>query len=345
MSLKPYTGPLDDISFADDVEEPKKKPRSAKDMLGDIRGKGGMRDFQLEEAQKIVPLLARRAAHIPGNNYCQDWMQFMRNNHPLFGICCHHRLHPLRKGHRIILLIASIAFGLAATNIVYLLHIHYGKDMDDVLIRIYLENDTNVDASDLSQIEITYGALSLWTFGSVAHSIFDLCMWYLSACACFLPGGRCQNYNGFQKIGSYCIVAIAAVLFALATFAIVVRARYENRLKETMEQSITEDDEVRWDDVQTMQSLAFLFGYIIELGLVYFAYWPLIATTLFSGVLSLGFLPFLRGRPGQYAAEQERQAAERKAAESAASESSDEESGGGRDRKLKGKKILRAVPS
>jgi len=68
----------------------------------------------------LIPLLARRSCHLPGNDWQDDWIQFMRNNHIVFGICLCHRLHPLEWWERIMALLGSIAIGLIATNIAYL---------------------------------------------------------------------------------------------------------------------------------------------------------------------------------------------------------------------------------
>ncbi len=57
------------------------------------------------EKDDLISLLRRRSMHLPGNNWYQDWIQYIRNNHPLLGICLHHPLHPLRMGQRIYILL------------------------------------------------------------------------------------------------------------------------------------------------------------------------------------------------------------------------------------------------
>lgn len=59
----------------------------------------------------LIPLLAQRSCHLPGNDWQQDWIQFMRNNHIVFGICLCHRLHPLEWWERIMALLGSVAVG------------------------------------------------------------------------------------------------------------------------------------------------------------------------------------------------------------------------------------------
>lgn len=213
-----------------------------------------------EEDKKVTQLLARRASHIPGNNWCQDWLQFMKNNHPLFGLCFKHQLHPLGIEERFVMLVGSIAFGVTATNCVFLFYASHELEVDHIVIE-----STTLD----KEIIVTYEMIALWTFGGLVHSMFDLFIWHLSACACFLPGGLCQRCWYLQKIGSYISIALVAVLVAVCSFVIVIRADYEDQ-----------DGKIGFSD------LNFLIGYGVELGLVYAVYWPLIATILFSGPFS-----------------------------------------------------------
>ena len=133
-----------------------------------------------EEARmnrKIIPRLAGRCYHLPGYSLCEDWAQYMMNNHPLFGICCHHKLHPLGIKQRVICLVGSIAFGLVATNAVFLYYsLHSELSMDDTVFQIdIMSNSTYLQPRSL---EVTAGMLSLWTFGGAFRSIFDLTIWY-----------------------------------------------------------------------------------------------------------------------------------------------------------------------
>jgi hypothetical protein len=75
------------------------------------------RAFQgMAEEENLIRLLGMRSAHLPGNNLYQDWIQFIKNNHPFFGLCFHHRLHPIDVKQRIYIFIASVSLGLFATN-------------------------------------------------------------------------------------------------------------------------------------------------------------------------------------------------------------------------------------
>jgi len=269
-------------------------------------------DDRLEE-EMITQLLATRACHLPHNSMCQDLIQFMQNNHPLFGILCHHRLHPVRVGQRFINLIGSIAFGLTATNVVFLMHIYYEKSMHEVLFRISFQGDSSISTGDIKQFEVTYGAVTLWTLGGMLHSVFDLSLWHLSACPCFLAGGICGSQKRLHSFGSYCVISLVAVLVAFATSLVVLRSTYEARLRSALEED--PDGEATWEDLYSLQSYNFVLGYLIELILVYCVHYPLVATLFFSGILGCGCLPFLGGRPAEVRQELKDQIRQNKSAD------------------------------
>jgi hypothetical protein len=74
-----------------------------------------------EEEKEMILALINQAYHLPGNSYLADLCQYMTNNHPLFGICCHSRIHPIRTKMRILALLGSILFGLVISNLFVLL--------------------------------------------------------------------------------------------------------------------------------------------------------------------------------------------------------------------------------
>mmetsp|Transcript_3592 Transcript_3592/g.4058 ORF Transcript_3592/g.4058 Transcript_3592/m.4058 type:complete len:335 (+) Transcript_3592:38-1042(+) len=296
MAYRPYRGPLPPLASDIVCDKPAKEKSPASSPASDTEEDS----YDSDEARVIIPLLAARACHLPGNNVCQDWMQFIKNNHPVLGIIFHHPLHPLRIWQRIVNLIGSVAFGLTATNIVFLMHVYYETSMDEVFFRVSLsggvDEGSDVTTADIKQLEITYGAVTLWTLGGGLHSIFDLSLWFLSACACFLPGGCFESQRNLHSIGSYCVISIVAILVALTTSLVVLRVTYESRLREKIEDN-TED--VDWQEVHSLQSYNFVLGYLIELVLVYCVHYPFVASVFFSGILSFGCLPFLGGRPAE----------------------------------------------
>ncbi len=249
-----------------------------------------------EEDLYVKKLLARRSFHLPDHNWCQDWMQFIKNNHPLFGLCLYHPLHPLRLGHRIFIFIGSVAFGLTATNFVYLWYAYSNEDMNRIFIEVSLGNTPVINPEDL---QITYGMVALWTFGGIIHSLFDVTLWFMTACICCLEGNTCGRFKRFRGFGSYATVAIVAVFVALASFAVAGRAIYESRLQAAQEGVVLNDDQ--WLEVVEFESFSFLLGYGVESLLVYLAYYPLLVTIGFSGMLRPFFsvfpcIRFLGGR-------------------------------------------------
>jgi hypothetical protein len=242
-----------------------------------------IRDEEQDSDEKVymIRLLSRRAMHLPNMNWAQDWLQYMKNNHPLFGICLRHPLHPLKIPNRLYLLLASTSFGLAATNCVYLYYALNDDEMDKILVKIVLEKDSPLNFKEIEALEITYGMVTLWTFGGILHTLFDICMWYLSACACFLSGASCSRKGKYQLIGSYIVIAVAAVLVALALFVVLMRAAYDRRLRLAEQGIVLEDFE--WEEFGRIRNFSFLLGYLIELTLVYFAYYPLLISVGFFG--------------------------------------------------------------
>jgi len=241
-----------------------------------------------EEDLYVKKLLARRSFHLPEHNWFQDWIQFIKNNHPLFGLCLYHPLHPLRLGHRIFIFIGSVAFGLTATNFVYLWYAYSNEDMNKILVEVSLGNTPVISREDL---QITYGMVALWTFGGILHSLFDVTLWFMTACICFLEGNVCGRFKRLRGIGSYATIAIVAVFVAIASFAVAGRAIYESRLQAAAEGVILNEEE--WLGVVKFESFSFLLGYGVESLLVYFAYYPLMVTIGFSGLLR----PFFRCFP------------------------------------------------
>jgi len=129
----------------------------------------------------------------------------MLNNHPIIGICCHHRLHPLKTGQRFIILLGSFAFGVAITNVCYLWFISTGRDAKQEIFSI----DLNTQES--AHYSVTAGLVMLVTVGSGLHTIFDRFVWSLSACRCCRAGGTFETsvkdfeLEDFSFLKAYCI--------------------------------------------------------------------------------------------------------------------------------------------
>jgi|AntRauTorckE5430_2_1112549.scaffolds.fasta_scaffold07268_2 hypothetical protein len=241
-------------------------------------------DLEKEAEEEIytIRLLSRRAMHLPNMNWWQDWLQYIKNNHPFIGLFFHHKKHPLRVGHRLYILLSSVAFGLAATNCVYLYYANHDEEMDKTLVNIALDGHA-LNFKKIEALEVTYGMIALWTFGGALHTVFDICMWYLSACACFISGASCSRRGRYQLIGGYIVIALSAILSALALFVVLMRAAYDRRLRLAEEGIVLEEFE--WNELGRVRNFSFLIGYGVELSLVYFVWYPMMVTALFLGLL------------------------------------------------------------
>lgn len=237
----------------------------------------------------IQQRLQRRAYHLPGNNgWCKDLCMYLSNNHLVFGICCHHRLHPLRIKHRLVILVGSLAFGLSATNAVFLYFLWARDDTnhDDAAFSFSIGGDVVENMTEKAEmtIDISHGMALLWTVGAASHAIFDLALWHMVSCWC------CTKQKQCRVVGWNVAVALVMLLVALTSFAVVLRA-YE---------SVDHDASAYGgDDFDTTFSpdFRYLYGYLVELALSLFVYSTIGQIILFSGVLGCGAVPVLGGRP------------------------------------------------
>ena len=246
----------------------------------------------------ITARLARRSYHLPGYTVKRDYLQYLFNNHPILGICCHNSLHPLRYGRRILILLGSFAFGIAVTNAIYLWYAAVGRDASEEVLAIN---------TDTEHIALTHGALILVTVGSGLHALFDRFVWGLAVCCSarnVRSGKRCN-------FGGHLIVFIVMTIVAIATGVALVRvsvddgeivAEGNSPTKEDV-QHVLDFDNFKWSDY------AFVKAYAIEFSVSLFVYYPLIETILFSGILGCrsSAIPILGGRPGQMARERKAQ--------------------------------------
>lgn len=253
----------------------------------------------------LIPLLAQRSFHLPGNSWREDWVQWMRNNHIVFGLCFHHRLHPIETWERGIVLSASLSYSLVAANLGYVWDWdHYGAEEDapgvagfDTSAVAYRRSVPWAGDDDGRVLEITYGTLLLWTFGSALHSLFDIAVWRLSACACCHPGGRFAESRlaaRCRDLGSYTLIPLVLGLAGLAV--------YSSHLRVTSEDAALEeeygDDLVRTVTEGRLGAYSFLLRFGVELLLAWFVFSPLVSTVLLSGILGCnGRVPLLGGRP------------------------------------------------
>lgn len=269
-----------------------RRGKSVAEMLADYKSKREFghtaKDNKKLELQK---LLAARSAHLPGYSWCADWVQWMRNNHPLLALCCRYRENPVGIGQRVVIITGSVAFGLAATNLVYLFYKIY-PDANGVVLQI----TTGSEASGSKPFVLTYETVALWTLGSVLHSLIDLGAWHLTACACCMPGSCCSCCGWLRSVGPYVAISMAGSFVALASAAVIMRANFEK----------SDGQSVGTTDLDfNFESFSFLQGYFIELFLVWFLYYPIMATVFFSGALRTFSFNLIGGRPKEIDRQQE----------------------------------------
>lgn len=274
------------------------------------------------EREQLIPALASRCFHLPGYSWCGDLTQYIFNNHPLLGICCHHRLHPIRMGMRVVILVGSVMFGLAVTNILWLWFILNEIDEDREFIAITVRGDTTPaipdgtpTAGDRDVFAITQGRLLLWTIGGGLHAIFDQTIWFFAACPCCLPGQSLECFNGCRKYFQYMVVTAVTCCTALATFALVLRTVAENDEEPILVSNSTSKPTISvsewtliYERQMQMSALDFLLSYGLELTFAFILYNPLIGFILFSGALGCcGRIPILGGRPYEVRQEKRKQ--------------------------------------
>ena len=277
-----------------------------------------------DEESVIRHKLSIRSYHLPSNTWGQDYIMYIRNNHLVLGLCCHHRLHPVKFKHRLILLLGSLAFGLTVTNAVYLYFLYGERDYDDTAVSLSLSlegiigGDENAfvqtEMSKKLSIDLSYGMAVLWTIGAASHALFDLFLWHMIACGYCQDKHRSRRYN---HAGWNVALAVVSIIVAGASFVVLFRA-YED----TEEEDIASEELLRFANhdegdnstgtvsldevgndttftspfrpitIETIKAtlsgsdpdFRFLYGYLVELGVSLFVFTPVIQTILFSGI-------------------------------------------------------------
>jgi len=203
------------------------------------------------------------------------------NNHPFICFCYADPRHPLGKRERIMNLLSSLAFGLAATCCV-VLWFHYEEDRDF----------DNVAFNFFGYYPITVGMLALLLFGGPLHVMFDLGLFFIQACPPCRAGGIFDQYlpAAHQKcwlwLGAHVAFLITTASLSLAITVMLIRASIE-------------DDGTDEDITADLQSYSFLLLYVLEVVVANFVVFPLGTFIMFSGVLGCGKVPGIGGRPYQ----------------------------------------------
>jgi len=236
-----------------------------------------------ELAHQIATKLASRAYHLPGYDWKQDWIQYIVNNHLLLGICCHHPLHPLNLGTRMLLLLGSFSYGVAVTNAISLLFLITGTTDEEEVFTVNLVVKLPGQQSNPQAFPVTMGILLLLTVGSGSHALFDHFLWNLNACGC------CRSV----RKGYYVLIfLVIAVVVAFSSCILVMSASMGGW------PSCGQCDGLDFKEIFNNQDYFFLTAYVLEFAISSLIYCPVLETVIFSGILGCcGRIPIIGGRP------------------------------------------------
>lgn len=289
-------------------------PRSAKERLDEYCQTKGKTlasvhsEVMNPEDATLVQCLALQSYHLPGYTWKQDWRQYMLNNHPVLGVFCHHPKHPIKACTRVVAMIGTIVVGLAITNLFYLFFI-LNPQYNRPLVTVMVEEEPTTT--------LTTGMLLLWTVGGGVHTMYNLLQWHIAACACCRPGGMCERQACCPSLGKHLLRVLTLVIISMAILIILLRVAIGNSRQELPPTNNSTDIHFLDDDsieieVHDVSEFNFLIGYLVEMGLALFVYYPLGGTVLFSGILGCGRIPLLGGRPLEVAQEERRLARKQK---------------------------------
>jgi len=214
-----------------------------------------------EEA--LTAALNRRSFHLPGHDVTQDWMQYMCNTHPLFAICCANReATAFGCGYRFLVFLTSVMVSLVVVNA--------------ALWWSNLEGTATVDLPfGLSDgMTIYEPEVYLFTWMAMVHAIHDCVAWYGCSSASLEDGPR-------SKV--FCTLWLVVWICAALSFGALL---------------YTEMQQNGDDDFQGYDYMLVLLYASVELALVWFLWYFVVATVLFTGIFGCcGRIPILGGRP------------------------------------------------
>jgi hypothetical protein len=144
---------------------------------------------------------------------------------------------------------------------------------------------------------------ALWTIGAALHALYDNVIWSLAACTYCMDtkGGMTARVDRYRSTGVLFIVLSVIVVSALATFAVTLRSAIDagNVDTDEVDSYAAGDTQYKVFAVGDAKSYEFILAYLVELGLNYFGYYPVIGTVLFSGVLGCFKYRVIGGRPAE----------------------------------------------
>lgn len=157
-------------------------------------------------------------------------------------------------------------------------------------------------------------SIALWTIGAALHALYDNVIWSLAACTYCMDnkGGMTERVDRYRSTGVFFIVISVIVVTALATFAATLRNAIDVGNVDTNEVGSygAGDTQYKVFAVSDAKSYEFFLAYLVELGLNYLGYYPVIGTVLFSGVLGCFKYRVIGGRPAEILEMQAREEAD-----------------------------------
>jgi hypothetical protein len=147
-----YDDDVDDDSDGDYFHMPHPRPEyyMTDSMIDKIQNDSSLTEYDI----MVIQRLACRKFHIPGNSFIEDYLFWFRNNHIMFSFCYADPRHPFGKRERVLNLISSLAFGLAATCCV-VLWFHYHQEPNSF---------NHVRLALFDTVSITNGMIVLFVF-------------------------------------------------------------------------------------------------------------------------------------------------------------------------------------
>mmetsp|Transcript_1680 Transcript_1680/g.2597 ORF Transcript_1680/g.2597 Transcript_1680/m.2597 type:complete len:285 (-) Transcript_1680:453-1307(-) len=151
----------------------------------------------------LVLALGNQSAHLPGNSYCKDYLQFVfSNNHTVFGLFFFNPLHPIRYDIRVSSLVATLMLSFALFNALY----YYVETLE----KVSLDGMNNMLANVTGMADT--GTLAISAIGAALMVIVDFIVCFYVALPCCLPGHSLGGHSSSRWIGKYVVVLIALAL-------------------------------------------------------------------------------------------------------------------------------------
>lgn len=113
----------------------------------------------------IIQRLACRKFHIPGQTFWEDYQFWFCNNHPFFCFCYADKRHPFGRTERVLNLISSLAFGLAATCCVVLWY-HYHRTVITFNTPLFTVMGYDIQAGMVTLFAFRYVRLCITCFSA-----------------------------------------------------------------------------------------------------------------------------------------------------------------------------------